>query len=408
VVVLTAEVGEGHLAAARVVAEDLRTASPGIDVRTLDALELLGPVLRLVLRDGYRVQLRRLPWLFGLLFWLFLRVRMLRSAGRLFLTALGSRRMRSMLEAEHPDLVVSTYPAATSVLGGLRRGGRFDVPTCATVTDFAGVEFWVHAGIDLHLVMHDALVPAVEREAGAGSARAVAPLVAGPFRAAPGVFEARRALGLPQRHRVVLVSGGGWGVGDLAGATAEAARLTCTTVVCLTGRNDLLRDRLNARFAGLGNVRVVGFTAGMEVWLAACDVLVHTTGGVTCLEAMTVGRPIIAFGCPAGHAPALARAMVRLGIGTYARTREELRAALLAPPAGTPTSSSATAAQHVLAAFALRADGARTLDTANGAYARPASTREPHAREPVPRAAGRALAGSTHVRAHDPVADRGG
>jgi UDP-N-acetylglucosamine:LPS N-acetylglucosamine transferase len=348
--VLTADVGEGHLAAARVIADDLAAASPGIDVTTLDALALLGPSLRFVLRDAYRTQLLRHPWMFALLFGLFLRVRALRALGRVFLHALGGRRMRAALHAAGADLVVSTYPAATSVLGALRRRHVLRVPACATVTDLAGVEFWAHSGIDLHLVMHESLVPLVDREAGAGRACVVAPLVAPSFHDPPSRAAARRALGLPPDGRVVLVSGGGWGVGDLAGAAAEAAALPGTTVVCLTGRNEALHAELAARYAGSANVLVLGFTDRMPALLAACDVVVHTTGGVTCLEALTVGRPVVAFGPPAGHAPTLARAMARLGVATHARTAEELRAALLAPPAGAAVRPTTRAADLLLAA----------------------------------------------------------
>lgn len=361
VVVLTADVGEGHLAAARAIVDDLRSASPGARVTTLDALELLGPTMRVLLRDAYRVQLRRLPWLFALFFFLFLRLRMLRYGARMILAAFGARRMRSALEARQPDLVISTYPAASSVLGTLRRRQQLRVPACAIVTDFAGVEFWAHRGIDLHLVMHDSLVPLVEREAGAGSVRTVAPLVAASFHVPLSRADARQALDLPQDGRIVLVSGGGWGVGDLAGATAEAAALAGTTAVCLTGHNQPLYHDLKTLFEDTPNVRVLGFTHRMEMLLAATDVLVHTTGGVTCLEAMTVGCPIITFGPPAGHAPSLARAMARLGIAGYARSRDELRAALLTPPTPAPDLASSPAVQHLLSATCRRAPpGART------------------------------------------------
>lgn len=362
VVVLTANVGEGHLAAARVVADDLRDASPGIEVTTIDALEVLGPVLRVLLRDAYRLQLRRTPWIFALLFGLFLRVRPLRGIGRLALATFGAHRMEKALSALQPDLVVSTYPAATSVLGSLRRRRRLDVVACATITDLGGVPFWAHRGIDLHLVMHPALVPLVEREAGMHSARAVAPLVDTSFRMAPDRSGARRALQLPERGRVVVVSGGGWGVGDLAGATEEAARIPGAIVICLTGRNTQLHEALTSSFAGQAHVRVVGFTERMERVLAAADVVVHTTGGVTCLEALTIGCPIVAFGPPAGHAPTLARSMAQLGIAVHARNRKELRAALLAPtPAPTLDASSPAAATQLLQARLRRPDAASPL-----------------------------------------------
>lgn len=351
IAVLTADVGEGHLAAARTLAEDIRAIAPGVEVTLVDALEALGPLLRSVLRDAYRLQLRRSPWIFHGLFWLFHHVRPLRALGRAFLAALGSRGLRARLEALNPDIVVSTYPAATSVLGSLRRRGRLRVPALATITDFAGISFWSHPGIDLHLVMHRSLVPLVEREAGPASVCVVAPLAGRAFcDASVGRSAARQELGLAAGDRVVVVSGGGWGVGDVAGAVAEAATLPGTTVVAVSGRNDVLEARLAAAYAGDERVRVLGFTDAMPSLLAAADVVVHTTGGVTCLEALTMRCPIVAYGAPAGHAPALARAMARLEIAVHAKNRAALRAALLSPRAAPVVDASASAADHVLQA----------------------------------------------------------
>jgi UDP-N-acetylglucosamine:LPS N-acetylglucosamine transferase len=351
IAILTADVGEGHLAAARVLTEELRRAAPDVEIVQIDALDALGPLLRVLLLDAYRFQLRRLPRVFHGLFWLFHRFRPLRALGRASLAALGGRRLGRRLEALAPDVVVSTYPAATSVLGTLRRRGRVTVPTVATITDFAGVEFWSHPGIDLHLVMHPSLVRLVEREAGPGSARTVAPLAARAFREAAGQrAAARRTLGLPRSGRVVVVSGGGWGVGDLAGAVAEAAALPATTVVAVTGRNSALESQLRARHLGDDRLRVLGFTDSMPQLLAAADVLVHTTGGVTCLEALTVGCPLVAYGAPAGHAPLLARAMAEQKVALHPTSRSELREALLSPLPAPALEDAQPAAACVLAA----------------------------------------------------------
>ncbi|MDE3025397.1 MAG: glycosyltransferase [Acidobacteriota bacterium] len=351
IAVLTADVGEGHLAAARTLAEDIRTIAPEVEVTLVDALEALGPVLRSVLRDAYRFQLRRSPWIFHGLFWLFHHVRPLRALGRAFLAALGSRGLRARLEALNPDIVVSTYPAATSVLGSLRRRGRLSVPALATITDFAGVSFWAHSGIDLHLVMQRSLVPLVEREAGPASACVVAPLAGRAFgEASVTRAAAREELGLAGAGRIVVVSGGGWGVGDIAGAVVEAATLPGTTVVAVSGRNDALEAKLAAAYDGDERVRVLGFTDAMPSLLAAADVVVHTTGGVTCLEALKIGCPIVAYGAPAGHSPALARAMGKLGIAVHAKNRADLRAALRSPRDAPVVDATASAADHVLQA----------------------------------------------------------
>jgi processive 1,2-diacylglycerol beta-glucosyltransferase len=336
VVVLTAEVGEGHAAAARALAAELVGERADVEVLICDALVGLGRFLRFALLDAYRWQLRVAPWIFGVLYRLFARVAPLRGLGRAGLALFGARPLLRLIERYRPDIVVSTYPAATSVLGHLRRRGRLTVPTCATATDLAGLEFWAHPGIDLHLVMHASCVAPVARAAGPGSARCVRPLVSRAFFEPCSREQARRELALPLDTPVVVVSGGGWGVGHLEGAVRACLQLPTALVVCLTGRNEPLRTRLSEAFAGEARVRVLGFCDRMSELLAAADALVHSTGGVTCLEALVRGCPIVAYGAPPGHAPLAARTMASLGLLQSAESPSQLVAALgraLAQPA---------------------------------------------------------------------------
>ena len=80
-------------------------------------------------------------------------------------------------------------------------------------------------------------------------------------------------------------------------------------MVCLAGRAEESRLRLERAYADEPRVTVLGFIDTMSDLLAAADVLVHSTGGVTCLEALARGCPIVAYGGPSGHTPLLAREM---------------------------------------------------------------------------------------------------
>jgi UDP-N-acetylglucosamine:LPS N-acetylglucosamine transferase len=127
----------------------------------------------------------------------------------------------------------------------------------------------------------------------------------------------------------VLVSGGGWGVGDVDGALDTALGVPeIAQVVCLCGRNDELRDRLAAAHAGDDRVRVEGFTDRMGDWMAAADALVHSTGGLTVLEAHIRGCPTISYGWGRGHIRVNNRAFSRFGLAEVAASRTELRGAL--------------------------------------------------------------------------------
>ncbi len=326
VLILSADVGEGHAAAARALAEQLKDAPEQAEVTIIDGLAAMGRFVRPIVEDGYRVQLRFVPRTYTAVYWLLKHVAPVRMFARRLLCMFGSRPLARSIAEHDPDVIVSTYPAVTVALARLRRTGVVSAPTVATITDLTGLFFWAQPGIDMHLVMYGESVLPVERIAGPGSVRLVRPLISAEFLESRSPLAARRALGLPEEGRIVVVSGGGWGVGDIAGAVREFTRVPeVSTIACLAGRNDQLASKLRSSFAGEPRVRVYGFTDRMPELLAAADVLVHSTGGVTCLEARAAGTPVVSYGLPVGHARLNTRAMAALQLLRLANDTDELR-----------------------------------------------------------------------------------
>jgi UDP-N-acetylglucosamine:LPS N-acetylglucosamine transferase len=259
-------------------------------------------------------------------YWLLKHVAPVRGLTSGLLWLFGSRRLARTIASYDADVVVSTYPAVTVVLARLRRMGKVSCTTLATITDLTGLFFWAQRGIDMHMVMYGESLRPVERIAGPGSARLVRPLIAAEFLEPVCQLTARRALGLPEHGRIAAVSGGGWGVGDIGGAVREFIRLPeLSSIVCLVGRNEQLATRLRRTFANEPRVRVYGFTDRMPELLAAADVIVHSTGGVTCLEARAAGTPVVSYGLPVGHARVNTRAMAALDLLRLANDSRELR-----------------------------------------------------------------------------------
>jgi UDP-N-acetylglucosamine:LPS N-acetylglucosamine transferase len=357
VLVLSADVGEGHVAAARALSEGLRALGT-VDVVERDGLSAFGAVTRHLIRDGYRWQLHWTPWTYATGYWLFTRLAPARALGAWGLSATGQRRLRRLVRREHADVVVTTHPALTCALGRMRLRRKLAVPLCAAITDLADYRLWSHRGADLHLVMHEHALAPVERVAGAGSAALVRPLVAARFLDATDRETARRRLGLPIEGRLVAVSGGGWGVGDLAGAVDAALACDATAVVVLTGRHEALHARLEERYAATPRVHVWGFTERMDELLRAADVAVHSTGGVTSLEALSCGCPLIGYGSSIGHIRVHNRTMASLGLMTLADNRAQLTEALREHLAAAPARRAllpAASADPATAVMAMRA-----------------------------------------------------
>jgi hypothetical protein len=72
----------------------------------------------------------------------------------------------------------------------------------------------------------------------------------------------------------------------------------------------------------------MGFTDRMGDVLAAADALVHSSAGLTVLEAIIRGCPVISYGFGVGHVRASNRALERFGLAQVARKESDLPPAL--------------------------------------------------------------------------------
>ncbi len=307
---------------------ELEAEDGELEVVLVNAMDGVGRVLRFILCDAYHWQFGHVARIYGFFYRLLERSSFCRGIGQLALVSFGSRPLLRMVKRIHPDIIVSTHPPVTCVLGHLRRRDRIRQPVIATITDLDGLGFWVHPSVDLHLVMYESCVAQVERLAGPGRARCARPLIDPSFREPRTRAQARRTLGLPGAGAIAVVSGGGWGVGKLEEATRAALEIEGLSVICLAGRSESARRQLELAFAAEARVSVWGFTDQMSDLLSAADALVHSTGGVTVLEALACSCPVIAYGAPPGHARLTAEALVREGLSQLALSPDELAASL--------------------------------------------------------------------------------
>jgi processive 1,2-diacylglycerol beta-glucosyltransferase len=330
VLILTASVGEGHDRPAQTLTDQLREEEPGVEVVIADGLTAMGRAVVAVSESAPRVFFYRWDWLWDLGFLAFARFAPTRRLTQTMLTRLGAAGVLRLIRAHRPDVVVSVFPHTTEVLGRLRLSRRLDVPVCAAVTDLSALWYWATPGADVHLVTHPESVEEVRAVAGASArVHSVTGLTDSAFLEPRSRREACNALGLSPGGAIVLVSGGGWGVGRLGTAVEAALELAQVhAVVCLCGRNEAVREHLRRRFDAEPRVRIEGFTERMPDWLAAGDVLIHSTAGLTIFEALIRGCAPISFGWGRGHIRMNNAAFRRFGLATVADSRAELASAL--------------------------------------------------------------------------------
>jgi UDP-N-acetylglucosamine:LPS N-acetylglucosamine transferase len=323
--------GEGHNATGRALDQAVRARWPGVTVEWLDTLDAMGRGVGPVFRGIYVTNVRRTPWLYEFFYRAVQRHHWFAMASKRFVGSWCGRRMAGHIARFQPDLILSTYPLGSCGLAWLRRHRDLRTPTGAWVSDFSPHPFWVHAELDLNLVMHEvAVAPATEWVPGARVAVSAPPVV-DVFR--PGDRMAARVRhGLPADGFVALVSCGAFGFGSVESAARvllEAGDDVVVVVAC--ARNDALRRRLvtaHPDAVATGRLRALGWTEDMAGLTVASNVVVTNAGGATSLEALACGRAILMYRPIAAHGIANANLMADAGLAEVVADDDELAAAV--------------------------------------------------------------------------------
>ncbi len=241
------------------------------------------------------------------------------------------RKLRKVINQNPADMIVALHPLANDPF--LHALGKNRPPFMTVVTDLVtGHTLWYHTGVDLCLVPTEAayqhaLVAGLRPE----QVKIVGLPVADRFcHLASDKNAIRQRLGWPQNQLIVLLVGGGEGMGPIektALAIAEA-NLSITLVV-VAGRNEELKDRLQARSWPM-NTLVYGFVHDMPDFMRGADILVSKAGPSTITEALNAGLPIILYSRLPGQEEGNVDYVISEGVGVWAPKTSHIVSALRA------------------------------------------------------------------------------
>ena len=295
VLILSASVGAGHVRAAEAVEAALRQTRASVTIAHYDVLTLMPPAFRKVYREGYFKMAARVPKVLG---WLYEASDkpFHQDVVRLKVEQAGAGRLLKKIREFDADVAICTHFLPTALLDRERRKRRSRARILTVVTDFEVHGMWLSAPSDHYFVATGEARAHLEALGIPASAITVSGIPTHPvFREPKDRLAMRRKhgwhLGLP----AILVSAGGFGVGNAVRMLESLMRAEVPAqIIAVCGRNAMLKasiEKIVARRSAdtLPVVKVVGYSAEMDEFMAAADLMIGKPGGLTTSESLIKG-----------------------------------------------------------------------------------------------------------------------
>ncbi|MFM1653942.1 MGDG synthase family glycosyltransferase [Brevibacillus sp. B_LB10_24] len=327
--------GSGHQMAALSLQQAFQDKAPEANVRVVGGLATASPLLRSLSRITYYNSLRNTPSLWQRIYDNSNALALLLQKP---LAVSLSKRLYDKLIRTGPDVVIATHAYCLPALAEAKRKLAKPFRLGCVVTDFHVNRFWVHPAVDFYLVAHEQ----------------VAEQLSGLFHVAPEKIysfgipirpafmtarlrpnqEWRNQLGLHPERFTVLLTGG---EGKCSNFEPVLARLlhfqTPLQIIAITGKNTGLLARLQktvekSRSAFGHTVRILGFEEAIWEWMGAADVIITKPGGLTCSEALAMGKPLLLYQPLPGQEKKNSAFLRACGVAEEAQSLEQIASIL--------------------------------------------------------------------------------
>lgn len=241
-------------------------------------------------------------------------------------------KFRRWLQRHPTDVVVSTHFFPADVCGAMKRAGRLQARLVVVITDLFPHRLWLAPEADAFVVASEPTreICRMRRIPDAKLHLLGIPIEA-KFRQARDRAAVCRDLGLDPSRRTVLIASGGMGVGPIKEVVEEllaneAIERCGMQLLVICGGNEALRRELQALADRISimPVRVFGFVETMHECMQVSELLVTKAGGLTVMEALAVGLPMVFIGTIPGQEQLNAEYTISRGAAVQMDTPEDV------------------------------------------------------------------------------------
>jgi len=295
VLILSASVGAGHVSAANAIEKELINQNAAEEIKNIDVLEYTNPLFRRLYGKAYIEMVNKMPEVLG---WMYesLDKPWENERRRIALDRLNAQPFIKLIKKEKPDIAICTHFMPAELISWSRAKGKIDTKQAIVVTDFDAHAMWLMHNYEHYFVALDETKVHLEKVGIRPETISVTGIPIDPvFAENKDKYEMRAKHGLEKNKLTIIVSAGGFGVGNIELLLEALSELqTPSQIVAICGRNEKLKAKIDKLSVEKLNNKCVtflpiGYTKQMDELMSASDLIVGKPGGLTTSEALAKG-----------------------------------------------------------------------------------------------------------------------
>jgi len=302
--ILSASTGAGHIRAAEALVKCAAVKYPDIKVTHIDVMEYVTWIFRRLYAGTYVDLAKYHKEMWGYVYDKTdhsSRELPLRGL-RLMLQKMNMKKLRNKLLELNPNHIVCTHflPAEMidrAISKNIKLPDNKKIPPISVVvTDFDVHWMWCLKNLNQFFVANEeAALRLASREVDSNKINITGIPVCPEFTRKYSHEEAKNTLNLKQNKITVLLMAGGYGIGRIDETSERLINdFPDLQIIAISGHNIRLQDSLKKISDKFPNQIIsIGFTTEVEKYMAASDIIITKTGGLTSSECLAMGKPMI-------------------------------------------------------------------------------------------------------------------
>lgn len=297
ILILSASTGGGHMRASRAIESYMNENYKSANVKIIDSLLYINPILNKTVTSGYISLATRTPKIYGKIYELTNKEdRWSSFVSRL--NNLFANKLLPLIEEFEPDVIITTHPFPTEMVSILKSKELVNIPLVCIMTDYAPHKTWVNPKVDAYIVSNDDMVNEMIK---IGVKEEIIYPYGIPIEKV--FFEKKdrdlvlNELELNHNIPTILMMAGSFGVTNVFDIYEDILNINRDfQIIVITGKNKKLYDEfLNIIAESKKHTKLIYFTDEVNKFMQVSDIIITKPGGLTITEALASNIPMAVF-----------------------------------------------------------------------------------------------------------------